>query len=305
MDHACQQALKQARALCGDMQQIPVFCRAALLLGQADLAIDVAEEQLAQFPGSVDAMLLLALALRAYGRQPERTRQLLEQVVALDRENPSLEMLELLSQTEGEKGEDKLMQYLVSLRPEGEAAENHQELVRLLRMPVPGMAELAVQLMIQAHDAVGLRLALLESELPPMLYALILNALTEAGEPLPCLARVQGRLCLLPQKPRPPYDADLHDLIRRLLRLTDGSVALDTIVEETPDAWNRLPESARRHCAQSEDNVWPAAFAAYLSACEGRGEEADEWLNCSRHPRRAGRAYMQLLRRSKRLYEMH
>ena len=63
---------------------------------------------------------------------------------------------------------------------------------------------MAVHLMMQTHDAVGLRLALLEGSLPPVLYALILDELKEMGEPLPCYARPDGRLCLVPPRRRPP-----------------------------------------------------------------------------------------------------
>ena len=175
----------------------------------------------------------------------------------------------------------------------------------MLRLPLPGMPEAAVRRFLRNGDAEGLRLALLEAELPPMLYGLILSFLEEKGEPLPCFARVDGRLTLLPQKPRPPYDADLHDLIHALLRMLPDSVPLDRVVSEVPSLWYSLPSSARRHCAQSADSVWPDAFAACLTLLCGDAEDARKQLRACARPRRTKRAFYQLIRRSKRPYEVH
>ena len=72
-----------------------------------------------------------------------------------------------------------------------------------------------------------------------------------------------------------------------------------TIAKETPRLWNSLPESARRHYAKEEDGVWLSAFAAYMYLCAGNAEKAEARIAASSRPLRTGRAFMQLIRRSK------
>ena len=120
----------------------------------------------------------------------------------------------------------------------------------------------------------------------PLMYAAILQELERLGSPMPCFARVEGSLCLLPEKTRPPYDADLHDLMRRVLRTAGEKVALDQAVRVIPALWRRLPKSARMHCAQSPDDVWPTAFAACLLTGDGQAAEAKRYLNACSVPLR-------------------
>ena len=259
----CRAALRQAAALCRDLDQLPLFTGCAMSLDAADLAVELLDTWLKKYPASADLMLLQAI--------------------------------EALSQLR------RLSAVAKHLKPE----YLHRELVRTMRLPLPGMLEAAVQLFLRNEDALGLRMVLLEADLPPMMYGLILSTLETLGEPLPCLARVDGRLTLLPQRPRPPYDADLHALIRTLVRDLPQGVFLDQVVREVPPLWRRLPFSARAHCAQSRDRVWPTAFSAYLALRSGSPKDALEILNKSACPKRTKRAYMQLIRRSNGPYEVH
>ncbi|MBQ7455961.1 MAG: hypothetical protein IJS53_05900, partial [Clostridia bacterium] len=216
MAHACRSALRQAAALCGGAEDSSVFCQAALAVNQGDLAVERAEGLLASAPESVDALLLLAMTLRAAGREEGRVRQLLSQIAVLDAEHPASGLLQ-----SGEKSGLTVpqLQTLRALRAlekaltqetDGEMdAQLRQQILVLLNSPSQDLAALGLSLLVSRQDALGLRMALLESELSPMQYALVLHALEEMGEPLPCFARVEGRLCLLPQPPRPPYDEDL------------------------------------------------------------------------------------------------
>ena len=138
-----------------------------------------------------------------------------------------------------------------------------------------------------------------------MMYALILDELKTMGEPMPCYARPEGRLCLVPPRKRPPYDADLHDLVRELLRRNHGSAALDVVSRQVPQLWRSLPESARRHYAQSRDQVWITAFSAYLLMEAGDPIAADDTLRRAERPKRVRRAYKQLIRRSNAIHEVY
>jgi len=313
MPHACRSALQQAMPLCKGMEQAPLFCQCALGLQQADLAAELAERQLESAPGSADLMLLLALTLRAQDGQEKRAEELLRAAAALDEENPVPRMLLEMPAGSETDAAAQMLQSIRQIQRVGNAAEEdgaengrmHAELVRLMRLPMPGMVEMAVRLLIKTGDALGLRMVLTENELPPVMCAVILNALEQLREPLPCFARVEGRLCLIPAPPRPPYDADLHDLIRRLLRAMPEGVSLEEVVRRVPPAWRQLPESARRHCAQSRDAVWPNAFSAYLQAANGDDSAAESFINHCPQARRTARAYMQLIRRRNTRNEMH
>lgn len=311
MTQGCRSALRQAQAMCVHPDQAPLFCRYALGLEQADLAVAFLEERLEKAPASIDVMIQLALALRIEGRDPARANELLQTAGALNEDDPVPRTLMSLPMGAEHDASLQMQQTLKLLkrvnsllREELSPEELHDELISLLRLPMFGLEELAVRLLLQTGDVLGLRMALLSDGLQPMQYAVILNALEALHSPMPCFARVDGRLALLPQKPRPPYDGDLHDLIRRLLRdMSDPP--LDLIVREAPPLWRRLPESARRHCAQSRDGVWPAAFAAYLTLCAHGAAAAEKKLSDSKLPRRTRRAYRQLIRRSNRPHEMH
>ena len=310
LDHACRQAMLRAADMCRTMDQLPGYCACAVSLGQSDLAVKKTEEMLERFPDSADLMLLLAVALRDMPGQEERARQLAESAAALDEENPAIQMLL------EDPGSDPLTRLLQQLRRIGERAAEagtdgdmsdalRGEVLRAMRLPVPGLTEAALHLFMQAGDALGLRLVLLEGGLPPMLYGLAISTLQEMGEPMPCLARVEGRLMQVPPRTRPPYDPDLQELIHVLLRRLPEQVELDRVTREVPPLWRQLPISARRHCAQSRDEVWPDAFAAYLILRCGDSAAAREEIQKNACPRRTGRAFMQLIRRSKQPYEVH
>ena len=307
MPHACRGALRQAMELCAGMEQAHTYTHCAISLDQADLAAELVERELGKAPASADLMILLALALRAQDAQAERADVLLRAAAELDAENPVPRLLldmpggadaDITAQLGPVMHQVRWITETLAAGANDPAAPSlHEELVRLMRLPLPGMLELSARLFTRAGDMLGLRMALTENELPPMLVAVILNKLEQAGQPLPCFARAEGRLCLLPQKPRPPYDGDLHDLIRRLLRGLPEGVSLEDVVRRVPSAWKKLPESARRHCAQSADGVWPDAFSAYLMTLAGDAAGARSYLAQCDCPRRTGRAYMQLIRR--------
>lgn len=315
MEHACRSALLQAEKLCGSMDLLPVFCGCAIGVGHADIAAQAVEKWLARYPQSADLMLLLALTLREGGAEETRILALAEAAEALDGENPAARLLR--DHPGGGKPDvetqlrETLRQFqlfndaITSGDPDTLEERIHEGLVRLMRYPLPGMLETAVRLCMKNGDTLALRMALAEYELPPMLSGLILNELRARGEPLPCFVQADGRLVLAPQPPRPPYDPDLHDLIRRILRSLPEEIPLDAVVRETPPLWRSLPVSAQRHCVQARDGIWPVAFTACLLAQNGQAAKAQETLQRSRHPRRARRAYMQLIRRSKRPYEVH
>ena len=312
MHHASRQALKQAAGLCKSMDQLPAFCSCAAYLRQSDLAAETAGEWLARYPDSADLMLLLASVIWDMPGQEERARELIGAARALDENNPLPEIMEESGKTGPDEQVCRVMRQLqriseaITTGPAEEMDDRlHWELVRAMRLPIPGMLETAVTLFMKNEDMLGLRMVMAENELPAMLYGVILSFFQEAKEPLPCFARVEGRLMLLPQKPRPPYDADLHDLIHTLLHELPEEVSLDALVREVPPLWQRLPISARRHCAQSRDRLWPTAFTAYLLLRAGEATKARERLGSCKCPRRAGRAFMQLIRRSKKPYEVH
>lgn len=310
LHNACREALKAAREKCKQTDQAALYCRYAIGLECADLAVELMEERAKQYPNSTDTLLLLALALRAEGKDEDRAREMLRCVATIDEDDlVSRAMLDMDWQDGDDDAfsplrlQEKIGEIFESRREED--ADIHQELVQMMRLPMPGLLEMTVLAFMHRGDALGLRLALLEHDMPPVQCASILHALEQMGSPLPCFARVEGRLCLVPSKQRPPYDGDLHDLMRELIHRLHGRVSLDTLVKEVPPAWHCLPESARKHCAQHADDVWQTAFAAYLLLKSGQSEEAQAELTQSHRPMRAERAYMQLIRRSNTIHEVH
>lgn len=311
MEHGCREALKQAAALCSSISQLPAFCSCALYLKQGEIAAELVEKKLKDHPESADLMVLLSTVLREMPGNGRRAAALAKAAKELDEENVMPSLLEQpgISLPAGQVAQAMRQLQRISEAAEAETPEAaqrlHDELVRTMRLPVPGMAETAVQLFLNSEDTLGLRMAMVENELPPLLYGVILSQMQDMGQPLPCFARVDGRLMLVPPKVRPPYDANLHELIRTLLRDLPESVSLDAVVREVPPLWARLPLSAQRHCAQSRDDIWPTAFTAYLLLRAGGAGEARSHLNASARPKRAARAFMQLIRRSSKPYEVH
>ena len=314
MPQASRAALKQAMPLCKTHDQAPAFCRMAMTLDFPDLAEEMMEQRLREWPCSVEYLLLLALALYAQGNDQEREKSVLRRAEMLDEDDHMARALLEMPWHDGPQDPRQMMKQSIRFMEnmaemaggdEEDPQHLHRQLVAMLRLPMPGMTEMAVHLMMQTHDAVGLRLALLEGSLPPVLYALILDELKEMGEPLPCYARPDGRLCLVPPRRRPPYDADLHDLVRELLHRNHGSAALDVVARQIPQLWRRLPESARRHYAQCRDGVWLTAFSAYLMLEAGDPMAADKVLCQAYHPKRVRRAYQQLIRRSSSIHEVY
>lgn len=309
MAHGCRAALRQAAALCTGMEQLPIFCSCALYLKQPDIAAELVENKLRQYPHSTDLMLLEAMLLREMPDGANRAEELIAAVRALDEENPMTDLMEADWQDERgiqERLNSVLRQVLrLQAFQNGQDDKAHEEIVHLMRMPFPGMVETAANLFLNTEDVLGMRMALTEAELPPMLCGLMLSSLERHGQALPVFARVEGRLALVPQRPRPPYDADLHDLIRALLRHLPDPITLDQVTRQVPPLWRSLPLSARRHCAQSGDTVWPTAFTACLLLQNGGADAARALINKSPCPRRVRRACMQLIRRSKKPYEVH
>ena len=121
----------------------------------------------------------------------------------------------------------------------------------------------------------------------------------------PYLAHQEGHYFFLPEKVRPPYDADLHALIRSLLRLMRPYPPMDFILRCVPPAWESLPEGTRRYSSRSTDNLWAHAFAALVCCQSGIPNKAQSFIDQSCHPRRCARLFRRLLRRNHVLYEVH
>ena len=313
MQHGCRAALREAMKRCNNHAQAALFCQQAMLLGCADMAVEMMEARAAETPGSAETLLLLALSLRAAGGQEERVQSLLRAISLIDEEDQLVRaMLEVpLEENENEQAHSmRLLRFMSEKLQIDEAAEKdpvlmHRELLRLMRVPLPGVKEFSIRLMIRLEDEEALRLALVEDDLPPAVTQAILHKLQQMHSPMPCFARLDGKICLWPPRKRPPYDADLHDLLRALLREMKDKADLALITRCVPAAWRRLPESARKHYAEEKDDVWLSAFAAYVHLCAGDFEAAENRVQNSKRPLRTGRAYMQLIRRTKEAYEVH
>ena len=68
----CRAALRQAAALCRDLDQLPLFTGCAMSLDAADLAVELLDTWLKKYPASADLMLLQAMALRCVPEGAER-----------------------------------------------------------------------------------------------------------------------------------------------------------------------------------------------------------------------------------------
>lgn len=287
MPHACASALRQAAKLCTEPIQMPVFCQYALAMEGAEIAVELLEKALQKAPASADCMLLLAMTLRVSEMDEKRAEELLQCAAAIDPDDPMLQMMAMPSEDQLNPGErfKQSLELLQRLGVEGSDPQKlRNEIFFMMQMPLPGITSLAAALFLQMEDVYGLRSVLLRGNLPPQQTGMILGALATLGSPLPCLARVDGHMMLLPQQQRPPYDADLHDLLRHLLRELKDSVPLDLAVRETPAAWHALPESVRRHCAQGR-GAWDTVLSAYLLYRAGEADEAEKIRKESSCPR--------------------
>ncbi|MBR5383298.1 MAG: tetratricopeptide repeat protein [Clostridia bacterium] len=292
MPHACISALRQAAKLCTEPVQLAIFFQRALAMDGVDIAIELLEKALLKAPSSTDCMLMLALALSTAGKDEERAAELLRRASEIDPDDPMVQtMLAATSEDQPDPAE-RFGQSLEKLRHMGpdtpDSWKVREEIFFLMQMPMQGITSLVTFLFLQTGDVKGLRSVLLRGNLPPQQTGMILGALASLGSPMPCLARVDGHMMLLPQQERPPYDADLHDLLRHLLRELKGSVPLDLVVRETPAAWHALPESVRRHCAQGR-GTWDTVMSAYLLYRAGETDEAEkvrEKSSCPRFVRR-------------------
>ena len=288
MLHACASTLRLAAELCTEPVQMPVFCQYALAIGGAQTAVEMLEKALQKSPASADCMLLLAMTLRVSEINKERAEELLQCAAAIDPDHPKVHMLHNMPSEDQPDPAEQFKQSLEVLQRLGAEGSDPQrlrdEIFLMMQMPLPGMTSLAAALFLQMGDAYGLRSVLLRGNLPPQQTGMILGALASLGSPLPCLARVDGHMMLLPQQQRPPYDADLHDLLRHLLRELKDSVPLDLVVRETPAAWYALPESIRRHCAQGR-GAWDTVLSAYLLYRAGEANEAEKIQKESSCPR--------------------
>lgn len=313
MQHGCEAALKEAMKRCKNHAQTALFCQQAMLLHCTEMAAQMMEERAKETPGSAETLMLLVLCLRALGGAEERVQKLLHTISVIDEEDQLVRaMMEVQPQEDETDAEHtvRMLKFMSEKLQIDEAAEKdpylmHAELLRLLRVPLPGVKEFAIRLMLRLQDEEALRLALVEDDLPSSMVFAIVDALKEMGSPMPVFAKADGKVCLLPPRQRPPYDADLHDLVRKLLRESKGQVELDVITRTIPKAWKKLPESARKHYAKEKDDIWLSAFAAYMYLCAGNFEAAENRIAKSSRPLRAGRAYMQLIRRTKEAHEVH
>lgn len=313
MKEGCRAALKQAVQLCKTHDQAALFCQQALLMNNAGLAVQLMEKRAEQFPGSTETLLRLALMLRQKGDEEERVQRLLQSVVSLDEEDVLAKtLLEAPAHPDDSPAAysarvfERMCEHLkMDERADEDPEVFYREIRRVLRISHPGLRQAIISTLIHTRNERALRLALVQEDMPSPVCAIILQALEEMGAELPCFARVEGRVCLLPPRERPPYDADLHDLIRRLLRDVKDEAPLSVFVYNVPALWRSLPESARRHYAKEKDDVWLSAFAAYVHLCAGKADAAEARIAKSRRPLRTGRAYMQLIRRTKNANEVH
>lgn len=313
LQHACRSALREAEKRCKNHAQEALYCQQSMLLCCPDLAVETMEKRAEAAPGSAETLLLLALALRALGGQEERVQKLLHTIATIDEEDQLVRALievPLLEDDSDQAHSMRLLQFMSEKLQIDEAAERdpylmHSELLRLLRVPLPGVKEFAIRLMLRLQDEEALRLALVEDDVPSAVAWQIVHALQKMDSPMPCFAKMDGKVCILPPRSRPPYDADLHDLVRDLLRELKDQVELNVITRCVPKAWRSLPESARKHYSEEKDDVWLSAFAAYVLLCAGNAEAAEARIDKSRRPLRTGRAYMQLIRRTKETHEVH
>lgn len=313
LHNACRAALHEAEKRCQNHAQVALFCQQAMLLGCADMAVAAMEKRAEEAPGSAETLLLLVLALRALGGQEERVQKLLHTIASIDEEDQLVRALIEVPLEEGDSDQThslRLLQFMSEKLQIDEAAERdpylmHSELLRLMRVPLPGVKEFAIRLMLRLQDEEALRLSLVEDDIPSPVVWKIVSALRKMDSPMPCFAKVDGKVCLLPPRERPPYDADLHDLVRDLLRELKDQVELNVLTRCVPAAWRMLPESARKHYSEEKDDVWRSAFAAYALLCAGNAEAAEARIAKSRRPLRVGRAYMQLIRRTKETHEVH
>ncbi|MBR6787276.1 MAG: hypothetical protein IKM26_05095 [Clostridia bacterium] len=313
LHNACRAALHEAEERCQNHAQVALFCQQAMLLGCADMAVEAMEKRAEEAPGSAETLLLLVLALRALGGQEERVQKLLHTIASIDEEDQLVRALIEVPLEEGDSDQThslRLLQFMSEKLQIDEAAERdpylmHSELLRLMRVPLPGVKEFAIRLMLRLQDEEALRLSLVEDDIPSPVVWKIVSALRKMDSPMPCFAKVDGKVCLLPPRERPPYDADLHDLVRDLLRELKDQVELNVLTRCVPAAWRMLPESARKHYSEEKDDVWLSAFAAYALLCAGNAEAAEARIAKSRRPLRVGRAYMQLIRRTKETHEVH
>lgn len=313
MKEGCRAALSQAMQRCETHEQAALFCHQALMMNNIGLAVKLMEKRAEKFPGSTETLLRLALMLRQQGGAEERVQRLLQTVVSLDEEDVLAKtLLEAPAHPGGSPAQYSARVFermCAQLKMDERADEDpdvfYREIRRVLRISYPGLREAVVSTLIHTHNERAMRLALVQEDMPSHLCAMILQALEEMGAALPCFARVEGRVCLLPPRERPPYDADLHALIRQLLRDMHGEAPLSVFVHNVPSVWRNLPESARKHYAKEKDDVWLSAFAAYVHLCAGHADAAEERIAKSSRPLRTGRAYMQLIRRTKNANEVH
>ena len=295
LHNACRAALHEAEKRCQNHAQVALYCQQAMLLGCADMAVEAMEKRAEEAPGSAETLLLLVLALRALGGQEERVQKLLHTIASIDEEDQLVRALIEVPLEEGDSDQTHSLRLLQFM----------SELLRLMRVPLPGVKEFAIRLMLRLQDEEALRLSLVEDDIPSPVVWKIVSALRKMDSPMPCFAKVDGKVCLLPPRERPPYDADLHDLVRDLLRELKDQVELNVLTRCVPAAWRMLPESARKHYSEEKDDVWRSAFAAYALLCAGNAEAAEARIAKSRRPLRVGRAYMQLIRRTKETHEVH
>lgn len=314
LPNACHSSLEQAAKLCKTYEQTQIFCQIAMSLDCADIAQHLMEERVEQHPYSIEYLALLALALYAQGKDQARARELLLRAQMLDEDDHMARaMLEMPWNAQAKTADEmaaqsvQFFEKLAELANVGEdTPENlHKQLVNMMRLPMPGTSEMAARMFIKTRDAVGMRLALLQDDLSEKMYAMVLDMLRIMGEKLPCYVNLGDKLYLMPQCPPSSYDADLHQLVRELLHRNREHVALDVVVRQVPQLWYRLPESARRHFAQSGDEVWPTAFSAYLYWQAGDPMAAKALMRRAACPRRIRRAYMQLIRRSDEIHEVY
>jgi len=309
MQNSVRKTLECAMALCTTPNDVMSLCRLACAINCPDPAIELGEKWVDKYPYSADLLLTLAAALRYKNTDTDKALSLLRLAHRMDDQHVFVSAMLGLDWSEKASADptDGLREQLNRLLAEKTSDTSlspQQMMLGLLDLPIPETAIPAAGLFLQTRFEEGLRTLLVRDDLPEALGQIILITLEDMGVEPPFFGRIDGHFCFLPVKPRPPYDADLHDLVRRLIKLFKSDAPIGEICAKVPAAWRRLPESARVHYARRTDDVWLYAFAAFVCCCSGRPQEADGFLDKCLHPRRCRRAYMMLLRRNHILYEM-
>ncbi len=304
--------LKEAESLCDTPYKALRLCSCAIQLNQFEISLNVSKKWRKKFPFSAEFLQMHLASLRANPSLWSQALPLLPLARTLDTEDLALQAYAAMDWNEEHHiTDDQNKEQFGRLLCDG--IERHlnadipeeETLKRMLTIPLPGSSAVAAGMLLQMKNEVGMRAALLSNALPASMIPILVVELKRLHSSEPYLAHQEGHYFFLPEKDRPPYDADLHALIRSLLRLMRPYPPLDSIVHYVPAAWYSLSEGSRRYSSRSTDNLWAHAFAALVCCRSGTPDKAQSYIDQSCHPRRCARLFRRLLRRNHVLYEVH